>query len=136
MARGERTNLNQIFHFGPLVGKMAKAHLSFSILVCLGIMCLVLPAFLVLVLYWPFGRLLVDKNCRAREAISGSFHLTRKHFLTSLGLVLLTIGVMALGQMLILGILFAFPFHGVLFTVAYLHFSGEFVTGERQRITP
>ncbi len=129
LARGQKPDISMMFHVGNLVGRMLAASFMASILIGLGAMMCVLPGLLVFVLLWPFGRVLVDQECSAFESLTKAYTLAIENFWCSVGIVTIFVGLSLAANSTIIGFLFSIPFNAVLFTVSYLHFSGEYVTG-------
>ncbi|SFH61915.1 hypothetical protein SAMN05421753_101466 [Planctomicrobium piriforme] len=130
LARGQQPDYTNMFGRERNVGRMAMAGICYWSLVCAGFACVIIPGFLVLILLWPFGRIIVDRERGVIESLADAFHMTKSHLglLTCLFLVHLGVLVLAAGVPLI-GHIIAIPFAAILYTVAYLHLTGEF-TGE------
>jgi hypothetical protein len=132
LARGEPPKLGEMFRCSQCLGPMAVASVGFWAVTLFGFFMFVIPGLLVLVLFWPYGRFVVDDETPASLALDEALRLTSENFWTSALIVLLNFLVIAVANVIpLLGYFFAIPFAAVLHTVAYLHFRGEFVTGER-----
>ena len=124
-ARRERVEFGMLFYKGP--GTIVKMFsiLGFYLLILISMFACFLGLVLAL-FYWPFSMILVDKNVGFGEAFSLGRECTRGNEGTTVLLFLMGIGVMILGFLaLCVGLFFAQPLFGMMFTTGYLMMGGQ-----------
>lgn len=127
MVRGDVQSPLNVVHVGKFVGRMTTATILFFTLMICGLMMCGLPALLVITLFWPYGRYLLEHDCTAFEAMRGAFELTTNNFAASIAIVVILVLVTVIGNAVPFGIFLTAPFVGIFLSVAYLRFVGESV---------
>ena len=119
-AREEPIRLDDLFSGGPYVGRMILNSILFGGLILLGSVAFVIPAFLLAVMFWPYGHLLVDKNCPGIECLTRSKALTDGNW-GSLFIVMIVCGASMFAGYLVcfVGLIIAVPFVNLVLAVAY-----------------
>jgi len=108
--------------FLPLLGGLIIAYFG----LVLGLLCLIVPAILMLLAFWPFYYLIIDRKAGVIESFSVASRITNGNWGSSFLLWLMSIGIILLGcAAMCVGILFAAPLVGMMFAVAYLMMSGQ-----------
>ncbi|MFG0334858.1 MAG: hypothetical protein ACF8TS_16000 [Maioricimonas sp. JB049] len=125
LARGEEATLADLLQAGPIAGRMTVLNILFGILTIVGLTMCVIPGLLVMLVYWPYGRLLVERNLPGFTAFEASRGVTRGHLATSLVLVFTAIGATVACNVIPLGVVISVPFIGLLFSVAYLRMTRQ-----------
>lgn len=125
LARGEEATLSDLIHSGPVAGRMTALNILFGVLTLVGLMMCVIPGLFVMLVYWPYGRLLVDRDLPGLSAFEASRSVTRGHLATNLVLVFTAIGATAACNLIPLGVVISVPFIGLLFSVAYLRMTRQ-----------
>ncbi|MEW4529236.1 MAG: hypothetical protein ACF8PG_10770 [Maioricimonas sp. JB045] len=125
LARGEEATLADLLHAGPVAGRMTALNILFGVLTVVGLMMCVIPGLFVMLVYWPYGRLLVERNLPGFTAFEASRAVTRGHLATSLVLVFAAIGATVACNVIPLGVVISVPFIGLLFSVAYLRMTRQ-----------
>ncbi|QDU36674.1 hypothetical protein Mal4_09620 [Maioricimonas rarisocia] len=125
LARGEEATLADLLQAGPIAGRMTALNILFGILTIVGLMMCVIPGLFVMLVYWPYGRLLVERNLPGFTAFEASRGVTRGHLATSLVLVFTAIGATVACNVIPLGVVISVPFIGLLFSVAYLRMTRQ-----------
>lgn len=132
LARGERVQVGQLFHWGDHLGRMAVASVAFWAITIFGLCLFILPGILAIVLFWPYGRLVVDEDAPASQSLSDALFLTRDNFRTSFLIVMLNLLMISVAHFVpLLGYFLVIPFCAVLHSVAYLEFRGELIASQR-----
>jgi hypothetical protein len=108
--------------FLPVLGGLIIAYLA----LIAGLLCLVVPAILMMLACWPFYYLIVDRKAGVIESFSVANRITNGNWGSSFLLWLMSMGIMILGCLAAcVGLLFAAPLVGMMFAVAYLMMSGQ-----------
>jgi len=128
-ARNERVEFGMIFYRGPnvlaKVGSMVAFYLliGFSMLACCA-------GFIVLLFYWPFSFVMIDKNVGFGESFSLAREVTRGNEGSTVVMVLMVIGISLLGILaLCIGVIFTNPLCMMIWVTAYLMMSGQVKAG-------
>jgi phage FluMu protein Com len=108
--------------FLPVLGSFIIAYLG----IILGLLCLIVPAILMVLAFWPFYYLIIDRKAGVIESFSVANRITNGNWGSSFLLWLMSTGIIILGCLAAcVGILFAAPLVGMMFAVAYLMMSGQ-----------
>ena len=97
-------------------------------IVCLviALLMLVIPFFILLVLYWPTYYLIVDSKGTVTESIGLAYQLGKRNVGTTLLLGLTSFGLTVAGFLAFcVGYIFVLGFVGIMWTVGYLMMSGQ-----------
>lgn len=86
-------------------------------------MCII-PGFLVLLMYWPFGFALVDTDAPGLQALRRAREVTQQNWTATFLVWLVSVGIQMAGAMVFyIGVLFTTPFVALMLAVAYQHMS-------------
>jgi len=108
--------------FLPVLGGLIIAYFGFV----LGLVCLIVPGILMMLAFWPFYYLIIDRKAGVIESFSVASRITNGNWGSSFLLWLMSVGIILLGcAAMCVGILFAAPLVGMMFAVAYLMMSGQ-----------
>ena len=126
LCRQRTTDLGMLFsgadRFLPVLGTSILAGLALMI----GFLLLVIPGVMLLLLFWPFYFLVVDKQCPAMQSFAKGYEIARPNMLTTFLMILTGFGIILAGFLaLCVGILFAAPLVNVMWCTAYLMMKGE-----------
>jgi hypothetical protein len=121
LARGEPVQRFPMFRLERGLWKVTMTGACYWLLVLTGFSLLLLPGLLALVLLWPCGRLVADRNCGCVQALEQAFRLTwpQRGPVAAIAMLHLLILVLASG-LPGLGHLLAVPFVEILYSVLYL----------------
>jgi hypothetical protein len=126
MARRQPTQYTDLFGGTPLFIPVLLSAILFAIAFFLGFLLLIVPAFLLFLMCWPYYYLIVDRKAGIIESFSLAAKVTQGNWGTAFLLVLISIGVMLLGcAAACIGFLFAAPLVTMYWTVAYLMMAGQ-----------
>ena len=94
--------------------------------IAVGVLLCVVPAILMLLGYWPFYYLIIDRKAGVLESFSVAYRITHDNWASAFVLWVMSIGISILGCLaLCVGLLFAAPLVSMMFAVAYLMMSGQ-----------
>jgi uncharacterized membrane protein len=126
LARRQPASFGDLFGgtnlFFPVLGGAIIAYIAifFGVLLC------VVPAILMLLGYWPFYYLIIDRKAGVLESFSVAYRITHENWASAFVLWVMSIGISILGCLaLCIGLLFAAPLVSMMFAVAYLMMSGQ-----------
>lgn len=125
VARGEPAELNHLWQSRGFVSRMALGNLLFWAMVLFGLLSCVLPGILAWVLFWPFGRILVDEDTTAIGSLQRAWSITTQNLGTSFLIGIATFFILNLANIIPFGFILAVPYVGLIHSVAYMHFTGE-----------
>jgi predicted RNA-binding Zn-ribbon protein involved in translation (DUF1610 family) len=118
--RAQRAQVSDIFSAGKFLPRLIGNTFVFTVVYLLGMLALVVPGVLVLLMWWPFGLVLVDQNPAGLEPLRIARRVTAGNRLTSFLLMLAAFGINVLGVIACcIGAVFTIPFTGLMFAVAY-----------------
>ena len=116
-SRGEAIELNSIFNYYHLSGKLSLAGIFMYIMTVIGFMLLILPGIYLSIAYIFTLPLIVDKGMDVWEAMELSRKSVTKHWFKLFGLFLLLSLIMTLGALVLgIGLIWAVP---LLFVTLY-----------------
>ncbi len=120
VVRGETTSFSTLFEGGRYFWRAALCTFLFQIMANLGYQMCVIPYFIVMIFFWPYQYILIDDDSANIQALLNSPKWTSKSGLTFLALMIVSGGIVILGVLALgIGLLFAMPFVGLLWCVAY-----------------
>ena len=130
LCRGRPTGIDLMFsgadRFLPVLGTHILAGFALGI----GFLLLIIPGILLVLFFWPYYLLIVDKQSRALDSFSLAYTFAKPNAITSLLLGLLSFAIMIIGVLAFcIGIIAATPLVGVLAATAYLMMKGEIPPG-------
>ena len=132
LLRRQTAEINDLFGGGPLFLRVLGASILGGLVVILGFVALIVPGFLLILFFWPFYYLIVDRKSRAIESFGMAFPIAKANVGTSIVLSLATIGIMLVGFLaLCIGILFAAPLVSLIWGTAFLMMSGQLALGSQ-----
>jgi hypothetical protein len=126
LARRQPATFNDLFRGGslflPLLGGAILAYIGLIV----GAMLCIVPAILMLLAYWPFYFLIIDRKARVLDSFTIASQITKGNWASAFVLWLMSLGISILGCLaLCIGIIFAAPLVSMMFAVAYLMMSGQ-----------
>jgi predicted RNA-binding Zn-ribbon protein involved in translation (DUF1610 family) len=132
LASGRQASVADLFAGGRYFWRMLGANTLFTLLVTVGMAFCFVPGVFFLLMFWPFGYAIVDRNAGAIESFRISRELTAGNLLALFVLSLAAFGLQMLGNIACyVGLLFTTPFMLLMFAVAYCAMSGQ-PTAERR----
>src|SRR5262245_44467849 len=126
LARRQPAGFNDLFGgaslFLPVLGGAIIAYVA---LVVGAILCIV-PAILLMLAYWPFYFLIIDRKAGVLGSFTIASQITKGNWASVFVLWLMSLGISILGCLaLCVGLIFAGPLVSMMFAVAYLMMSGQ-----------
>ena len=130
VCRGRHTTIDMLFSGGdrflPILGTSIIAFFA----VVFGFMMLIVPGVILILFFWPYYYLIVDKQCPALDSFSLAYSFAKPNAGTSFLLGILGMAIMLIGLLAFcVGIIAAVPLLGVLSATAYLMMKGEIPPG-------
>ena len=126
VARGEPTSLLDAFHIGWKKGAITMLPTIFVVICLTGLTLFVFPGVCVYLFFWPYIWIWADRQTGDRE--SNAFllakDLSQRNLATSVAIAAIAVFMTIFGLKL-----FGQSLNGILKAVAYLHMSGQEVTG-------
>jgi hypothetical protein len=108
--------------FLPLLGAWIIAWFA----LIFGFLLLIVPGILMILAFWPFFYLIIDRKTGVIESFSIASRITQGNWGSSFVLWIMSVGIMILGCLaMCIGMLFAMPLVSMMFAVAYLMMSGQ-----------
>jgi uncharacterized membrane protein len=133
VARGERAELGDLFSGGHYFVRLFLANILFTLLALTGFVLFIIPYVFVILIFWPYTYVIVDKDTGVVEAFRKSQELTTGNLLAIFVLGLAVMGINMLGQMACyVGMLFSIPLGALIFTVAYCRMSRQATASGRR----
>jgi hypothetical protein len=131
LARRQHATYGELFGgldlFLPILGASIIAYIT----IVAGLLCLIVPGILLVLAFWPFFYLIVDRKAGVFESFSVASRITKGNWGSSFVLWLMSMGIIILGCLaLCIGLVFALPLISMMFAVAYLMMSGQLVAYE------
>jgi uncharacterized membrane protein len=135
-ARGESAEFTDLFTAGPVLLRAIGISFLYGLLFIIGLILLVVPGFIILMMFSPALLVLIDQNVGVMESLSMSRQATNGNKLTLFALYIIMAFVAPLIILLTcgLGLFFVQPFALILFCVCYLAMTGQ--TTAEQRYAP
>ena len=126
LARRQPVQFSELFSGAPLFLPILAVTLLYLLAVFLGLLAFIVPGIIVMLVWWPTFNLVVDGKAGIIESFSVSASITRNNWGTIVLMVLLSIGITALGFLAcLIGLLFAAPLTSMLWAAAYLMMAGQ-----------
>ena len=132
-ARGESAEFTDLFSAGPILLRALGTMIIYGLLFVIGLILLVVPGFIVLMMFSPALLVLIDQNTGVIESLRLSRQATNGNKLTLFAIYLMmtiaapVIIVLTCG----LGVFFVQPFVVILFCVCYLAMTGQTTADQR-----
>ncbi|WDQ18556.1 hypothetical protein [Rhodopirellula sp. P2] len=125
-ARFQPAELGTLFSGGDKFLAVLGGTILYMMGATFGLLLLILPGLIFMLLLWPYYYFIVDRQCGVFESFSKAFEVGKLNWVTSLVLGIATIVIFIAGALaLLVGLLFAAPFIGVMFATTYLMMKGE-----------
>ncbi len=126
VARGQSTSINDAFHIGGGKGKITILPTLFAALTAVGLLMVVIPGILIYLFFWPYIWVWADRQSGDRDsrAFTLAESLSNRNIRTSLAITVIGLA-MTFGGLSFFG----YSLFGMLKAVAYLHMTGQEVTG-------
>ncbi|MEX0868000.1 MAG: hypothetical protein WD030_11635 [Pirellulales bacterium] len=132
LLRGQHAEFNDLFSGGPMFLSVFGASILAGIAIVVGFLACIVPGILLLLFFWPFYWLIIDRKAGAIESFGMAYPFAKANVGTTFVLWLASIGIMIVGVLAcLIGILFAAPLVSVMWGAAYLMMSGQLRTGPR-----
>ncbi|MCO6458213.1 MAG: hypothetical protein J5I93_23150 [Pirellulaceae bacterium] len=126
LARGQNAEFSDVFRGGPLFMPVLGGGILYSLAVGAGFVLLIIPGFIVLILFWPYYYLIIDQKTRVFESFSVAYEITRQNVGQIILLALAGMGIVIIGLLAAcVGVIFAGPLAQMLWVVGYLMMSGQ-----------
>jgi uncharacterized membrane protein len=126
LTRGQQASFNDVFGGGPRFWPTVGVFILSMIGITLGIALCVIPAIILLLMFWPCYYLVVDNKSRVLDSFSSASTITQGNRGTTFVLWLASLGIMLVGVLAFcIGLLFAAPLVSVMWASAYLMMSGQ-----------
>ncbi len=127
MTKDLNPGISELFSCSRFVWRMFLCSLVFGILIALGLVCLVIPGIIVMLMFWPYSFLLIDRDLPGIDSFTEIKKYTKGN-LGSLTLIFLaSFGIYILGSSLTYGFgaIFLLPFLVMVQTVAYAEMTNQ-----------
>jgi len=126
LARGQGANFADLFGGGPLFLPVLAVSILSGIMYMLGFLALIVPGFILILMFWPTYYLVVDQKAGIIDSFSVAMRVTQGNWGTAFVLGLLSFCIAVLGCLaLCIGLLFAAPLITMIWATAYLMMSGQ-----------
>ncbi len=129
LARGQRAEFADLFGGGPRFLQALVISIILAIAFTLGFLACIVPAVILLLMWWPTSFLVIDEKCDAMDSFGLAMQISNDNWGIAFVLLLVSILLLILGVLAFcLGILLAAPLVSMLWAVAYLMMSGQLIT--------
>ncbi len=126
LLRGQSAHVGDLFGGGSRFLPTLGLSILFGLAVAVGTMLCIIPGLVVAILYWPSYYLVVDNKAKVIDSFSQALQVGKANIGTTILLFLLGMGITILGLLAcFVGLLFALPLVGLLWTAAYLGGTGQ-----------
>jgi len=120
IVRGQEVSYNTLFQGKKFLLRYFLCSFIFNIMVQIGAQLCVIPGWIVQIIFWPYGYLLIDDDLPHVQALMDAPKLGMKSFLSTILLALVSFGIYVLGFLaLVIGLFFAGPLVSLMWCVAY-----------------
>jgi len=128
IARGENAEVSDLFAGGRFFWRVFWASVLVSLMSTVGFMMLVVPGVFVMLIFWPYFFVIIDRDVGIVESFRVSAELTSGNYLAGLLLGLVWTGCWFGGlAACCVGLIFTYPLALLALTVAYCRMSGQVV---------
>ncbi|MEO8498367.1 MAG: hypothetical protein ABI614_25170, partial [Planctomycetota bacterium] len=129
LLRRQRAEFGELFGGGSLFPRLLGAGILAILAMMFGFAACIIPGFLLMIFFWPFYWLIVDRKARAIESFGMARPIAKANVGTAIVLYFATAGIMLAGFLaLCVGVLFAAPLVSLIWGTAYLMMSGQLAT--------
>jgi DNA-directed RNA polymerase subunit RPC12/RpoP len=127
IAQGRNPGMGELFSGGPLLWRMVACSLLLGIAVMVGTLLLVIPGIILLLMFWPYSYVLIDRKLPGIDSFSEARNITRGNLLTLTAIFLLIFVIYFVGTIITLGIgaIFVLPFCMLVMSVAYAEMTSQ-----------
>ena len=126
LLRGQHAEFSELFGGGSLFLRALGAWIVATLALFAGFLLLIIPGFILILLFWSFFYFIVDHKAKAMESFSKAYEIGKLNIGTTLVLGLASIGIVIAGFLaLCVGILLAGPLVSAIAGTAYLMMSGQ-----------
>jgi hypothetical protein len=126
LARRQPASFGDLFGGGALFLPVLGGWIVAFIPLAIGLVLLIVPGVLMMLAFWPFYYLIVDRKAGVIESFSVASRITTGNWGSAFVLWLMSFGITILGCLaLCVGLLFAAPLISMMWAVAYLMMSGQ-----------
>lgn len=120
LVRGRSVSFSTLFQGKPFVLRYFLCSFIFNIMVQIGAQMCIIPGWIVQIIFWPYGFLLLDDDLPHVQALMDAPKLGMKSFLSTILLAIVSFGIFVLGLLaFIVGLFFAAPLVNLMWCVAY-----------------
>jgi hypothetical protein len=132
VARGESPEIADLFSGMKYFWRFLWGSLLYGIMAAVGFLLLIVPGIFIVLMFWPFEYVIVDRNSGVIDSLQESREATSGNFLAVFLLALAGFGINLLGVCpgLFIGLLFTMPLTTLMLAVAYCGMTGQLETGE------
>lgn len=125
--QGRDPGIGELFSGWPFLWRMVLCSLVFSIVTVLGYILLIIPGIILVLMFWPYSYLLIDRDLPGIESFTESRKITSGNKLSMFLINLASFGIGVFGTILTLGIgaIFVFPYLAFLQGVAYAEMTNQ-----------
>ena len=126
VAKGRPATVGDIFRGGRYYWRMLICSFLYGLMVAAGFFACIVPGIILMLMFFPFALVLVDRDTRGVEALWKSKEITDGHkwILLVLGIVFIGLGLLGASACCI-GLIWTTPAASLMITVAYLRMSGQ-----------
>ena len=120
VTRGQPAEIGDLFHGGPYFLCALGAGILFTLMIVFGFLCLIVPAIILTLMFWPYLYVLVDVDPPGIGCLGRAREITRGTWLTIIGIYVISVGVNLLGVLACcVGLIFTIPLSLLFYSVAY-----------------
>jgi len=126
LARGQRAEFSDLFSGGPYLLPMIGIWFLMTLAITAGLVLLIVPGIILALMWWPTYYLIAEGRCGVMESFSIAGRITQQNWGAAFVLFILSILLIIAGLLACcVGVLFAAPLCGMMFSVAYLMMSNQ-----------
>ncbi len=120
VARGERAEIGDMFAGSRFFWRLFWGNVLFTLMTYAGLALLIVPGVFVILFFWPFSFIIVDRNTGVVESLRKAKDLMNDNLAAIFVLGLAAIGMNMVGQMACyVGLIFSIPLSNLMFALAY-----------------
>lgn len=129
LLRKQPAAFGELFGGGSLYPRVLGATMIAVIAVILGVVACVVPAILLVIFFWPFHLLIVDRKAKAIESFRIANQIAKENIGTTIILIFASVGMVVVGVLaLCVGLFLAAPLVSLSWGAAYLMMTGQMAT--------
>jgi DNA-directed RNA polymerase subunit M/transcription elongation factor TFIIS len=131
IGQGGDPEIADLFTGMPYVWRFFWGGLLYGIAVGFGLLLVLVPGIIIMLMFWPFFYIIVDRNVGVIESLQQAREITAENYMAVFLLALAGIGINLLGMLAIcFGLIFTVPFTFLMFGVAYCSMTGQLATAQ------